>query len=64
MLQLQIGSHIFLCLSKKKDTVKLANVNMGHAQGVGIFLCHFPKCSIIYLLGPVYYYLVHLSNTI
>ena len=26
-----------------RATVKMANGNTGHAQGIGIFLCHFPK---------------------
>ena len=29
-------------------TVKLANGNKGHAHGVGIILCPFTNCSIIY----------------
>ena len=36
-------------------TVKLANGITGHAQGIGIILCLFPNCSIIYPVGPVYY---------
>ena len=31
-----------------KATVKLDNVNTGHAQGIGIVLCSFPNCLIIY----------------
>ena len=38
-----------------KATVKLANGNTGHAQGIGIILCRFSNCSIIYPVGPVYY---------
>ena len=41
--------------SPTKDTVKLANVNMGHAQGIGIILCRFPNFLFIYPVGPVYY---------
>ena len=44
--------------------VKLANVNTVHAQVIGIMLFHFTNCSIIYLVGPVYYCPGHPSNTI
>ena len=47
-----------------KATVKLDNGNTGHAQGIGIILCHLPNCSIIYPEGLVYYYLGHPYNTI
>ena len=47
-----------------KATVKLANGNTGHAQGIGIILCRFPNCSIIYQVGTVYYCPGHPSNTI
>ena len=47
-----------------KATVKLANGNTGHAQGIGVILCRFPNCSIIYPVGPVYYCPGHPSNTI
>ena len=47
-----------------KANVKLANGNTVHAQGIGIILCRFPKCSIIYQVGPVYYCPGHHSNTI
>ena len=47
-----------------KATVKLANVNTGHAQVIGIILCHFTNCYIIYPAGPVYYCPSHPSNTI
>ena len=47
-----------------KATVKLANVNTGHAQVVGIILCCFPNCPIIYTVGTVYYFPGHPSNTI
>ena len=47
-----------------KATVKLANGNMGNTQVIGIILCRFPKFSIIYLVGPVYYCPGHPSNTI
>ena len=45
-------------------TVKLANGKTGHAQGIWIILCHYPNCSIIYIVGPVYYCPGHPSNTI
>ena len=44
--------------------MKLANGNMGHAQGIGIILCRFPNCSIIYPVGPVYYCPGNPSDTI
>ena len=43
---------------------KFTCVNMGHAQVIGIVLCWFPNCSIIYLVWPVYYCPGHPSNTI
>ena len=46
------------------STVKLSNGNTGHAQGIGVILCRFPKFSIIYPVGPVYYCSGHPSNTI
>ena len=36
-----------------KATMKLANGNTGHAQGIGIILCWFPNCFIICPVGPV-----------
>ena len=47
-----------------KGTVKLANVNTGHARGIGIILCCFPKCLIIYQVEPVYYCPGHPSKNI
>ena len=47
-----------------KATVKLANGNKGHAQEIGIILCPFPNCPIIYPVGPVYYCPGQSSNTI
>ena len=44
-------------------TVKLANKNTGHTQGIGIILFHFPNCFIIYPVVPVYYFPGHPSNT-
>ena len=38
-----------------KATVKFSNENTGHAQGIGIILCHFTNCTIIYPVVPVYY---------
>ena len=37
---------------------------MVHDQGIGIILCIFPKCSIIYPVGLVYYFPGHPYNTI
>ena len=45
-------------------TVKLANGNTGHAQGIGIILCLFLKNLIIYTVRPVYYCPGNPSNTI
>ena len=47
-----------------KATVKLVNGNTVHAQGIGVILCRFPNCSIIYPVGPVYYCLGHPSKTL
>ena len=47
-----------------KATDKLANGNTGHAQEIGIILCHFPKCPIIYPVVQIYYFPGHPSNTI
>ena len=46
-----------------KATVKPDNVNTVHAQGIGIILCRFHKCSVIYPVGPVYHCPDHPSNT-
>ena len=56
-------SHYSMSLPTKA-TVKLANGNTGHAQGIGIILCRFPNCSIIYPVLPVYYCPGHPSNAI
>ena len=56
-------SHFYMFVSTKA-TVKLANVNTGHAQGIGIILCRFTNCSVIYSVGPVYYCPGHPSKTI
>ena len=56
-------SHFYMFVTTKA-TVKLANENMGHAQGIGISLCCLPNCSIIYPVGSVYYFPGHPSNTI
>ena len=47
-----------------KSTMNLANGNTGHAQIIGIILCRFPNCPIIYPVVPVYYCTGHPSNTI
>ena len=47
-----------------KDTMKLSNRNKGHSQGIGIILFCFTDCSIIYPVGPVYYFPGQPSNTI
>ena len=47
-----------------KATVKQANRNTGHEKIIGIILCCFPNCSIIYPVGTVYYFTGHPSNNI
>ena len=44
--------------------MKLDNGNTGHDQRIGIILCRFHNCSIIYPVGPVYYCQENPSNTI
>ena len=44
--------------------VKLSNGNMVYAQEIGIVLCRFPNCLIMYSVIPVYYCPGHPSNTI
>ena len=36
-------------------TMKLDNGNTGHAQVIGVILCRFTNCSIIYPVVLVYY---------
>ena len=47
-----------------KASVKLANGNTVHAKGIGVILCRFPNCLIIYTVGLDYYCPDHPSNTI
>ena len=47
-----------------KATAKLDNENMVHAQIIGILVCPFPNCSIIYPVGPFFYCPGHPSSTI
>ena len=47
-----------------KSTLKMANLNTGHAQGIGIILYCFTNCSVINPVGTVYYYPYQPSNTI
>ena len=47
-----------------KATVKPENRKTGHAQVIGIILCCFPNCYIIYPEVPVYYCPGHTSKTI
>ena len=56
-------SHFYMFVPTKAN-VKLANGNTGHAQVIGIILCRFPNCLIIYPAGPVYYCPGYSSNTI
>ena len=63
-LKVVLGDPHFSMFVPTKATVKLATKNTGHAQGIGIILCPFPNCSIIYPVVPVYYFPGHPSNTI
>ena len=47
-----------------KAALKMANGNMGHAQGIGIILCRFSYSLVVYPVGPVYYFPGHPSSTI
>ena len=47
-----------------KATIKLADRNTEHSQGIGIILCYFTNSPNIYLVGPVYYFTCQPSNTI
>ena len=47
-----------------KATVKLSYGNKRHEQEIGVILCRFPNCSIIYLVGLIYYCPGHPSSTI
>ena len=54
----------FSMFSPTNATVKLANGNTGHTQGINIILRRFPNCNIIYTVGPVYNFTGQPSNTI
>ena len=41
------------------SNVKFYGVNKGYVQVIGIILCQFPHCPIIYPVGPVYHYIGH-----
>ena len=56
-------SHFSMFIPTKAD-VKFSNGNMVHSQEIGIILCNFPVCPIIYTVVPVYYCPGHPSNTI
>ena len=47
-----------------KANVKQANVNKRHDQVIGTIVCCFPKFSIIYPVGQVYYFSGHPYNII
>ena len=47
-----------------KDTLELDNGTIGHEQVIGFILCHFPNHTIIYPVGPVYYWPGHPFNAI
>ena len=56
-------SHFSMFVSTSA-TVKLANRNTVHSQGIGVILCQFTIFSIIYPVEPVYYFSCHTPNTI
>ena len=56
-------SHFSIFLPTKA-TLKLANINTGHALVIGIIVCRFTDCLIIYPVGTVYYCPSCPSNTI
>ena len=56
-------SHFSMFVPTKAD-VKLANGNTGRSQVIAIIFCRFPNCSIIYPVGPVYYFPGHPYKTI
>ena len=37
-----------------RSNVKSTDGNTGHTQGIGIILCWFTNCTIIYTVGPFY----------
>ena len=50
--------------STNQSQCKFYYVNMGHDQGIGVILCRFHICTMIYSVVPVYYCLDHSSSTI
>ena len=58
------GMSHFYMFFPTKYTVKLDNGKTGHAQGIGIILCRFLNCSILYPSVTVYYCPGHPSNII
>ena len=54
----------FSMFFQTKATVKLANGNTVHVQGIVIILCLFSNWPIIYLAGQVYYFPGRRYNTI
>ena len=64
MLQSQIACHTFLYLFQPRPLWNWLMEKTGHAQWIGIILCRFPNCSIIYPVGPIYYCPGHPFNTI
>ena len=56
-------SHFSMFLPTKA-TVKLYNRNTGNTQLIGVILYLFPKFSILYPVGPVYYCPGHPYNII
>ena len=46
-------SHLSMFVPTRSN-VKLTDVNTGHSQRIGIILCWFTNCTIIYTVGPFY----------
>ena len=56
-------SHFYMFFPTKA-TVKLDSGNTVHVQLIGTISCNFTNCTIIYPVGPVYYFPGQPYNTI
>ena len=56
-------SHFYMFVPTKANA-KLANVSMGHAQGIRVISCSFTNFPIIYPVELVYYFPGHPSSII
>ena len=45
----------FYMFDPTRATVELANVNTGHALGIGIISCFFPNLTMIYPAGTIFF---------